>query len=164
MRTKLAIAIALAITTASSLLIQSAIAKGTPYQAGYDHGCSDAKLTFSERHINQPGKGPSFHTEEFMSGYNAGFSACGRESSPVASNVDGGSSGGSSGSSKSENYNDGYRAGVAAAARDIDLFNNNKISGIDGDHAHTSCTLTDIPDYCKGYNKGYSDEVVDELD
>jgi len=26
--------------------------------------------------------------------------------------------------------NDGYRAGVAAAARDIDLFNNNQISGI----------------------------------
>jgi len=32
------------------------------------------------------------------------------------------------------------------------------------DHPHTPCTLTDIPDYCKGYNKGYSDEVVAELD
>jgi hypothetical protein len=28
------------------------------------------------RHINQPDKGPSEHTSEFMSGYNAGFSVC----------------------------------------------------------------------------------------
>jgi hypothetical protein len=50
--------------------------KGTPYQSGYDHGCSDAKLPFSKRYINQPGKGPQDHTQEFISGYNAGFSAC----------------------------------------------------------------------------------------
>jgi hypothetical protein len=48
--------------------------------------------------------------------------------------------------------------------QEILIYNNNKISGIDGDHPHTPCTLTDIPDYCKGYKKGYSDEVVDELD
>ena len=160
MGTQLRFAVVL-IVSAASLGIQNAIAKGTPYDAGY----SDAKLSFSARYINQPEKGPSFYTQEFMSGCNAGFSACGHQSSPVASNVDGGSGGsGSSGSSKSANYNDGYRAGVAAAARDVDLFNNNKISGIDGDHPHTPCTLTDIVDYCIGYNKGYSDEVVDELD
>src|SRR5215213_2028968 len=35
---------ALIIMSAASLgIIQTAIAKGTPYQAGYDHGCSDAK-------------------------------------------------------------------------------------------------------------------------
>ncbi len=50
--------------------------KGTVYQAGYDHGCSDAKLPSSKRYINQPGKGPESHSQEFMSGYNAGFSAC----------------------------------------------------------------------------------------
>jgi hypothetical protein len=49
---------------------------GTPYQSGYDHGCSDAKLPFSKRYINQSGKGPQYHTQEFISGYNAGFSAC----------------------------------------------------------------------------------------
>jgi hypothetical protein len=117
----------------------------------------------SERYIYQPSKGSRFHTQELVSGYNSGFNARGHESSPVASNVDGGS-GGSSCSSKSTNYNDGYRAGVAAAARDIDLFNNNKISEIDGDHPLVPCILTDIPEYCNGYNKGYSDEVVDELD
>jgi hypothetical protein len=50
--------------------------KGTIYQTGYDHGCSDAKLPSSKRYINQPGKGPESHSQEFMSGYNAGFSAC----------------------------------------------------------------------------------------
>jgi hypothetical protein len=29
-----------------------------------------------DRYINEPGKGPSFHTNEFMSGYYAGFNAC----------------------------------------------------------------------------------------
>src|SRR5918912_1806054 len=93
MRTQFTFAVVL-IVSAASLGIQYAIAKGTPYDSGYSHGCSDAKLTFSERYINQPGKGPSFHTQKFMSGYNAGFSACGHESSPVASNVYGGCAGG----------------------------------------------------------------------
>jgi hypothetical protein len=49
----------------------------SPYNSGYSHGCEDAIISnVSERYINQPGKGPSFHTEEFMSGYNNGFNAC----------------------------------------------------------------------------------------
>jgi hypothetical protein len=52
MRTKFTFAAAL-IVSAASLGIQNAIAKGTPYEVGYSHGCSDAKLTFSERYINQ---------------------------------------------------------------------------------------------------------------
>jgi hypothetical protein len=49
----------------------------SPYRSGYDHGCDDAAiLDPSERYINQPKKGPSFHTEEFMSGYYNGFNAC----------------------------------------------------------------------------------------
>ena len=78
MKTKLTILAVLVIVSAASLgIIQSAMAtKGTPWQAGYDHGCSDAQLPFSARYINQPDKGPQFHTQEFMSGYRAGFSAC----------------------------------------------------------------------------------------
>ena len=49
----------------------------SPFDSGYDHGCSDVKISdFSDRYINQPGKGPSFHTEEFMRGYDAGYNAC----------------------------------------------------------------------------------------
>ncbi len=47
------------------------------FESGYDHGCSDVKIIdFSDRYINQPGKGPSFHTEEFMRGYDTGYNAC----------------------------------------------------------------------------------------
>ncbi len=64
------------IDTVSVLVKHGANTKGTPYQSGYDNGCSDAKLPPSKRYINQPGKGPESHSKEFMSGYNAGFSAC----------------------------------------------------------------------------------------
>jgi hypothetical protein len=49
----------------------------SPFESGYGHGCNDAGITdFSDRYINQPGKGPSFHTEEFMRGYDTGYNAC----------------------------------------------------------------------------------------
>jgi hypothetical protein len=57
--------------------LQSANAGGkSPYESGYDHGCDDADKDSEDRYINQPEKGPSFHTDAFMNGYNAGFSAC----------------------------------------------------------------------------------------
>src|SRR5919202_7081785 len=86
MKTGFVIAAALVIVAAASLGIQNAMAKGTPWQAGYDHGCSDAKLTFSARYINQLGKGPNFHTIEFMKGYNAGLEACNKPS-PIHSSI-----------------------------------------------------------------------------
>ncbi len=49
----------------------------TPYDSGYDHGCDDAKISDpSDRYINQPEKGPSYHTSEFMDGYYRGFDIC----------------------------------------------------------------------------------------
>src|SRR5215208_6811441 len=52
----------------------------SPYQSGYDHGCDDADISDpNDRYINQPEKGPSFHTDEFMRGYNAGYDACSSE-------------------------------------------------------------------------------------
>lgn len=47
------------------------------HTSGYNHGCSDAQISdSSERYINQPEKGPSFHTNEFMNSYHEGFNAC----------------------------------------------------------------------------------------
>jgi hypothetical protein len=47
------------------------------YSSGYNHGCSDAKISdSSKRYIDQPGKGAGYHTPEFMSGYNNGFESC----------------------------------------------------------------------------------------
>ena len=49
----------------------------SPYESGYVRGCDDSRTTdFSDRYINQPGKGPSFHTDEFMRGYDAGYNEC----------------------------------------------------------------------------------------
>jgi hypothetical protein len=49
----------------------------SPYESGYDHGCDDADiLDPDDRYINQPEKGPNFHTDEFMSGYNDGYDEC----------------------------------------------------------------------------------------
>jgi len=49
----------------------------SPYDSGYDHGCDDARISDSSaRYISQPEKGPSFHTSEFMNGYDSGFSSC----------------------------------------------------------------------------------------
>jgi hypothetical protein len=57
-------------------------ANNLPYRSGYNHGCSDAKISDSlKRYINQPGKGPSFHTSEFMRGYNDGFESCHEDNS-----------------------------------------------------------------------------------
>ena len=48
------------------------------YDSGPDHGCDDAKISDpDDRYINQPEKGPSFHTGAFMDGYHAGYNSCG---------------------------------------------------------------------------------------
>jgi len=47
------------------------------FDSGYNHGCSDAKISVdSQRYINQPGKGPTYHTSDFMDGYYQGFDYC----------------------------------------------------------------------------------------
>jgi hypothetical protein len=74
----------LMIMVASSTLIAQQLAsmqqvyasESSPYDSGYDHGCDDAGKSESEKYINQPEKGPSFHTNEFMDGYYAGLNAC----------------------------------------------------------------------------------------
>src|SRR5215211_6341228 len=65
-------------TSTLAIQIQLAYAGGkSSYESGYDHGCDDARISDpSDRYINQPEKGPSFHTEAFMRGYNAGFNDC----------------------------------------------------------------------------------------
>lgn len=50
--------------------------ESSPYDSGYDHGCDDAGRSESDKYINQPERGPSFHTNAFMDGYYAGLNAC----------------------------------------------------------------------------------------
>jgi hypothetical protein len=67
--------------------VQSIDAGGKlPYDSGYDHGCDDAKISdLSDRYINQPEKGPSFHTDEFMNGYNDGYNVYPSDGSSTSS-------------------------------------------------------------------------------
>jgi hypothetical protein len=59
----------------SQLQVANAGSK-SPYESGYNHRCNDANISDpDDRHINQPEKGPSFHTDEFMRGYNNGYNA-----------------------------------------------------------------------------------------
>jgi 5-methylcytosine-specific restriction endonuclease McrA len=47
------------------------------YDSGYNHGCNDAKVVDpSERYINQPERGPNFHSDAFMQEYRSGFNSC----------------------------------------------------------------------------------------
>jgi hypothetical protein len=49
----------------------------SPYDSGYDHGCGDAGIPDPARqYITQSQKGPSFHSDEFMEGYNDGYDDC----------------------------------------------------------------------------------------
>jgi hypothetical protein len=52
-------------------------ASSDPHNSGYDHGCDDSRISDpSDRYVNQPEKGPSFHTAAFMQGYYNGFDGC----------------------------------------------------------------------------------------
>jgi hypothetical protein len=63
--------------TCESLAGSAGYATTDVYGNGYDHGCDDAGIAVpSDKYINQPGKGPSFHTNEFMDGYDDGFNEC----------------------------------------------------------------------------------------
>lgn len=63
------------------------VASSDAYDSGRDHDCDDANISDrSDRYINKPGKGPSFHTGAFMDGYYAGLNAC--SSSSAGTNGD----------------------------------------------------------------------------
>jgi hypothetical protein len=162
--TKLAIVAALVIVAALGI-IQTVMAKGTPYQAGYDHGCDDAKISNADaRYINQPDRGPSNHTPEFMSGYDAGFSSCGGSSGGEHStdNSDGGDLSNRKAATGSSEFDSGYRAGVAKGAEDAANFGTNG-NGVDANNP-PPCPITDNKPYCDGWEKGYADKVVDDLE
>jgi hypothetical protein len=100
----------------------------SPYQSGYTHGCSDARISDpSDRYINEPGKGPGFHTPAFMNGYYAGYNAC----------SGGGSGGGGT-------YVEGHTAGKAQGESDA-------LNGRPFDDRCRGPTN----DYCLGYKVGY---------
>jgi hypothetical protein len=121
------------ITSTFTIQIKVADAGGkSPYASGYDHGCDDADISDRDnRYINQPEKGPSFHTDEFMRGYNAGYDAC------------------SVGSPDGNSYRDGYEKGYEDG---LDHPMNREIR--DGDSGHSQ-------QYREGYLEGFMDGCLE---
>ena len=73
----------LVIQQSISIFATASASESSPYESGRDHGCDDAGISDpDDRYINQPEKGPSFHTDEFMAGYNDGFDNCSGQESP----------------------------------------------------------------------------------
>jgi hypothetical protein len=73
-------------TTPEDNQVNSRVIKSA-FDSGYKHGCNDATIANeNKRYINQPGKGPAYHTSEFMNGYLDGFADCIKpeNQSPVA--------------------------------------------------------------------------------
>jgi hypothetical protein len=85
------------VTQQSSGVFSAYASESSAYESGRDHGCDDARLNPSDRYINEPGKGPSFHTNEFMSGYYDGLNSCGGSGSKEPPRDDGGQNGRSRG-------------------------------------------------------------------
>jgi hypothetical protein len=73
----LATAVGIALAYEPTPVFNVYASESSPYDSGYNHGCDDAGRSESDKYINQPEKGPSFHTGEFMDGYYAGLNACG---------------------------------------------------------------------------------------
>lgn len=77
MITKLSIILVSAIIALGGIVTTNVYADKSPYDSGYDHGCSDVKINDpGDRYINEDDKGPSYHTSAFMNGYDTGFKDC----------------------------------------------------------------------------------------
>ena len=109
------------------------------YDSGRDHGCDDAKISDpDDRYINQPGKGPSFHTDAFMDGYYAGYNSCG---------------GGGDGDSTVDEqgaYDEGYNLGY-----------NDYLNGLYGDDVFCDSYTVEEDIWCEAYINGYEDGQQD---
>jgi hypothetical protein len=67
----------LVISTAISVQLGQCVYAISRYGSGYNHGCDDTKLADqSEIYINQPERGPNFHSHTFMRGYESCFNSC----------------------------------------------------------------------------------------
>jgi hypothetical protein len=66
-------------------------------------------------------------------------------------------------SSSDREYENGCRAGVVRGRQDIDAFWNGQLANLSGAKA-PPCPLPDKIDYCKGWKKGYTDQIMYQMD
>jgi hypothetical protein len=67
-------------------------------------------------------------------------------------------------SSSDKNYENGYPAGVIKGQQDIDAFWSGKLTGVLSGSEAPPCPLPDNIDYCRGWKKGYTDQVTYQMD
>ena len=130
-----------------AMIPSSRLTAASPHSAGYHHGCDDAKISnVGDRYISQPGKGPSFHTQEFMNGYNVGFNACNHKSSSIHSS--------------STLYKQGYAKGVADAKLVQSKFPGSATMSPDDVDCDSSIDpKASNKEYCSGYQHGFADTI-----
>ena len=109
----------------------------SPYDSGHDYGCDDARITDpSNRYIHEPQKNPSFHTDQFIQGYYAGFSACSVSRNSGVSGADG---------DDGSTFADGQKAGITRGHSDA----------VNGRPLDDSCSPGHNYNYCRGYRSAY---------
>jgi hypothetical protein len=164
LKTKLAIAvlalvIGITISVAVCFQTHNVMAKETPSQAGYDHGCADLKLTLSERHINVHGKGQS-NTQEFMTGYNMGIKRCRShgQCSPIVVSIAGNANSSKSVTNSSRlSFKEGYAKGVLDAKLEKNKFPvSTFMRPEDVDCDSDIDPRMSNEDYCAGYQHGFA--------
>jgi hypothetical protein len=121
-----------------SFLIDTHAEGKSPYKLGHDYGCDDARITdLSNRYVHEPQKNPSFHTDQFLQGYYAGFSSC-------SVSINSGDSTAGDGST----FADGQSAGITQGQSDA----------LNGRPLDDSCSPDRNDDYCRGYRSAYTIE------
>ena len=119
-------------------------AKGA-YDSGFDHGCDDSNKSYSDRYINEDGKGPSFHTDDFMRGYNAGVNCSSNNDDDNDNN-----------SNSNSNDNDNDRSFLGTSA---DGYEEGRQEGrsdwYDRSNHNSKCPPNDSFAWCAGYTVGY---------
>ena len=142
------IVVPLAFLLAPQLQQVANASSNSPYESGRDHGCDDAEISdVDDRYINQPEKGPSFHTNEFMRGYNAGYDDCSGDGSGAGRGS--GSNNGNNDRGEGRNfvgsYADGYEVGKPEGLNDWNSRNQHD----------SKCPPNDSLLWCGGYKVGY---------
>jgi hypothetical protein len=131
-----------------AMIPSSRLTAASSHSAGYHHGCDDAKISnVDDRYISQPGKGPSFHTQEFMNRYNAGLRACSDKPSPMDS---------------STLFTQGYAKGVLDA-KSKTFPTSNTMSPDDVDCDSDIDPQASNADYCSAYQHGFADTINNAL-
>jgi hypothetical protein len=127
----------------------------SPYESGYDHGCDDSDKSYNDRYINEEGKGPSFHTDAFMRGHNAGVNCSDSDNNDNDNNDNNSNNNNRNDDDRNQNHNQ-ERSFIGTAA---DGYEEGRIEGYndwnDRSKHNSQCPPNDSWTWCAGFKGGY---------